>query len=178
MSDEKTWFRVIDPLNPLCGCDVRGVKCFDAEGNWNELHLTALRRIDVMVGDRPYQLRAGDNDRLNIAIVGYANTWHTIVEISPLQDDVIILADDRPYGRCLDESSATRADGYTLRAVRYERATQIALDDYDGTFLATRTFYGHPDDLMNVHSDQSSVWDLFEQNVDPEEIKSLLNRRD
>ncbi len=129
---EMKWYRVTDPLNPLCGCDVRGWVSEAVFGPDNALAIVALRRVDVFVGDRPYQLVAPEGETLGVAVM-----MEHLVD-SPFQDDVMEVGDDRPFGLCLNESEMTRPDGCTLFVVQYERATQIALR-VNGKLLATKT---------------------------------------
>jgi hypothetical protein len=164
---EVVWFRVIDPLSPLYGCDVKladsSAVAVDrgAEIWWKVI---AMRRVDIFVGDRPFQLIAPPGESLGICIDPDQ------LEPSPLQDETVELQTDRPNGLCLDESEMTRGDGHTLRIARYERATQVALDDGQGTLLGTRTFYGMPDDTGDER-----VLSMFEQNCDPDEIVAMLH---
>lgn len=134
--DDVKWYRVIDPLNPLFGCDVRGEQAVDSRGNpVRFLVIEAMRRIDVFVGDRPFQLIAPEGQNLGLMI------REDQLGDSPLQDDVIELSTDLPYGECLDEEHHTRADGLTVHAVTYEHAAQVALLK-DGKLLKTRTTLG------------------------------------
>lgn len=139
---EGKWYRVTDPLNPLCGCDVKlggngitNVQMKDGVTQEVEHYnrVIALRRVDVFVGDRPFQLVAPEGEHLGVMV----DMRH--VEISPLQDETVETGTDRPHGLCLDESEMTRKDGLTIRIARYEKATQIALEDGEGNLLATRT---------------------------------------
>lgn len=155
-----TWYRVTDPLNPLCGCDVR-VETSTLGPSW--LHVVALRRVDVFLGDRPFQLFAPPEESLGVMI----RKAH--LEMSPIQDDVVQTATDRPHGICIDESEMTRADGVTLCVVHYERATQIAVKDSDGRLLATHTDSG---DFRNVW--EQALIGSFETGNDVDEIVYAL----
>jgi hypothetical protein len=154
------WWRVIDPLNPMFGCDVRGTSA----GGW--LLIDAMRRVDVFVGDRPYQLVARDGQSLGLKIL---NDEDTLTE-SHVQDEIVELKTDRPFGRCIDESDMTRKDGHTLRVAQYENAVQIALDDPEGTLLGTRTFSGLPDETDGVLRQVTGIFD----GGDPDDIVAIL----
>ncbi len=68
MAEKKKWFRVTDPLNPLCGCDVR-IQDFgsftEAKDWWT---VEAMRRVDVFIGDRPFQLIAREGENLGLMV--------------------------------------------------------------------------------------------------------------
>lgn len=118
------WYRVIDPLSPLYGCDVSG---YDASNlgqvpSGTYLNLTAMRRIDIFVGDRPFQLVAPKNENLGLMILFQQ------LEESPLQDELVELSTTRPHGKCVDDSyEVERSDGSRLKIVQYERIFQVAL---------------------------------------------------
>jgi hypothetical protein len=161
--EEEKWFRVTDPLSPLYGCDVRGWRSQAVFGADDALVVIALRRVDVFVGDRPFQLVAREGEDLGIAVRADQ------LDESPLQDETIETGTDRPHGLCIDESEMSRNDGSTLRIARYERATQIAVEDNNGDLLATRT----------ETADYRDVWEqgiirLFETGVDVDEIAYAL----
>lgn len=130
------WYRVMDPLSPLCGSDVRGYVVDTVFGADHGLVIQALRRVDVFTGDRPFQLVAGPDEDLGLIV----RTEQ--LQDSPLQDEVIELVTDRPHGRCLDEYELDRSDGVTLRVARFEQAVQVALDDAAGLLLASTTYSG------------------------------------
>lgn len=132
MVEEKKWYRVTDPLSPLFGCDVRGWVSEAAIGPDNALVVEAMRRIDVFVGDRPFQLVATPGENLGLAV------RTDQLEESPLQDDIIELTTDSPYGKCVDEEEATRADDLNLHVTTYERAIQVALRRVLHTRLGVR----------------------------------------
>jgi hypothetical protein len=161
MSD--SWYRVIDPLSPLYGCDVRGT----SSEPW--LTIVALRRVDVFVGNRPFQLVAPEGQSLGLLIDVEQ------LELSPIQTDVVELDTGRPFGRCIDESTMTRGDGLTLRIARYERAQQVALDDNRGTLLASRTF-GTPDGADSPGL--RAAINMFADDVAADDITYELKRRD
>lgn len=162
MDYENKWWRVIDPLNPLYGCDVSGrrVAWDDETDETLMISVRRMRRVDVFVGDRPFQLVAKEGESLGLWI----DVTH--LEESPMQGDVEI-GHDKPYGTCLDESDLTRGDGCMLRIVRYEKAQQVALDSPSGQLLANKTF-GTADgsdspglrSLINKFSDEADVEDL------------------
>lgn len=159
------WFRVIDPLNPLYGCDVDGYVEDKAFGNGRDgLIVTALRRVDVFIGDRPFQLVAKEHEDLGLMVDLDS------LRDSPLQDDVVELTTDRPFGLCIDDSKMERNDSISLHVVRYERATQIALLR-DGSKLASKTNAG----------DDRTVWEntvinLFSDGAEADDLTYLLRR--
>lgn len=153
---EKKWYRVIDPINPLFGCDVAGL--VDDDNLPGYLQVTAMRRVDIFVGDRPFQLVAPDGESLGVLV----DTDH--LADSLIQDETVELATDRPFGRCIDESELERRDGVTLRIARYENAVQIAIEDADDCIVANRTmtdserkFENH---LVNLWTDGGDIDDL------------------
>lgn len=160
MVEKAKWYRVIDPLNPLYGCDVEGAESLSAEG-W--LRVQAMRRVDIFVGDRPFQLVAPEKGCLGVLI----DMDH--LEASPIQDEVVETGTDRPHGLCLDESEMTRQDGVTLRIARYERATQIALEDSEGELLATATESGEARNAW-----ETAIIDMFERGDDQDDIQFAL----
>lgn len=121
------WYRVNDPLNPLSGCDVRGeeLSMYDKDGEplGRFLIIAAARRVDVFMGDRPYQRVAADGQSLGLLVDS------SQLVASPIQDDVVEIATDRPYGACVEERDHDRSDGLRLRVVEYELMGQVALDD-------------------------------------------------
>lgn len=128
------WHRVIDPLNPLFGCDVLldwNAATTSKSQVW--FSVRGMRRIDVFVGDRPFQLIAPPGENLGITI----NPEH--LEESPLQDDIVELSTDRPFGLCLSEASVLRSDGCCFRIATFERMSQVAVDGPDGALLASAT---------------------------------------
>jgi len=134
------WYRVNDPLSPLSGCDVRGRLANFEEAAWENLSagsfliIDAVRRVDVFQGDRPYQRVAADGQNLGLLIAE-----SQLVE-SPIQDDVVEIATDRPYGAVVEERDHDRSDGLALRVVEYESMAQVALDDTSsGTVLGSAT---------------------------------------
>lgn len=111
-------------MNPLCGCDVKTGEeghLVGASGKFWEV--TAIRRVDVFVGDRPFQLVAPPGDSLGIMV---ANS-HLIK--SPIQEDITEIATDRPFCKCLEEREHSRGDDLVLRVAEYEGMAQVALDD-------------------------------------------------
>ncbi len=155
----RKWFRVVDPLSPLFGCDVTVIgstlKGFK--------HVMSMRRMDIFVGDRPFQLIAPEGESLGILIK------ESHLEESPLQVDVIEIGSSRPFGICLDESEMQRGDDLVLHIVNYEQATQIALKDGDGgELLATQTF--------TDKSVADAVLKMFERGDDRDDITFMLKR--
>lgn len=154
------WYRVVDPLNPLYGCDVSGDRAAwdDETDETLMISVKKMRRVDVFVGDRPFQLIAKEGESLGLWI----DVKH--LEDSPLQDDVVELDTTRPYGLCLDEAEMTRRDGVTLRIARYENAVQIAIEDADDCLMATRTLGDAErkveNHLINLWTDGADLDDL------------------
>lgn len=166
MSEEKKkWYRVIDPLSPLHGCDVSGREWL-VESGGHLLVIDGVRRVDIFVGDRPFQRMAGAEQNLGL----YINFDQ--LEDSLIQDEVVELARDKPYGIFLNESNMTRLDGHTLRVVQYERATQVALDDDENEMLGSVTILGHRD-YLNLS--EAVIVGAFEQNEDPMDIIEAMN---
>lgn len=159
------WFRVIDPLNPLFGCDVEG-DLLTVEGvAIGRLEVRKMRRVDITVGDRPFQLVAPARKYLGVTV----DIDH--LERSPLQDETVELDTSRPFGRCIDESEMTRRDGVTLRIARYENAVQIAIEDADNSLVATETI-ADPDRKL-----EETVVHLWEGGAEEEELAALLKFR-
>lgn len=126
------WWRVVDPLNPLSGCDV----LIDEQVDCSDMHpVKALRRLDVLVGNRPFQLVNPEGD-IGIAV----SAAH--LQASPVQDDVVEIEYDRPHGKCLSEVTIPSGDGEELRVVEYENAIQVAYGECDGELYATCTIRG------------------------------------
>lgn len=166
---ERKWYRVIDPLSPLYGCDVllsgehvRSIAwAFDPEDE-AFYRIVAMRRMDVIMGDRPFQLVAKKGEDLGLLIS------NACISSSPIQDEIIETGTDRPYGICINEGEMTRGDGYTLRVAQYEKATQIALSDSDGKLLATHT------DLESSQYWEEEILRMFERGDDPDDIVYAL----
>ena len=162
------WYRVIDPLNPLFGCDVKisdSSAVVSAGGSKLHWKIIAMRRVDIFVGDRPFQLIAPEGEDLGLFI----DPDH--LEESQIQDDVVELTTARPFGISLDEGELTRDDGLTLNVARYERAVQMALSVNDD-LLATKTFVGDPE-FVGQH-----ILDMFEDGASQDDIVYELKRRD
>lgn len=117
------WYRVNDPLSPLSGCDVMGDEVPGLAGVFRAILVTAVRRVDVFAGDRPYQRVAAGGGHLGLML-----DMAQLVP-SPIQDDVVEIATDRPYGAVVEERDHDRSDGLRLRVVEYELLAQLALDD-------------------------------------------------
>jgi len=156
------WFRVVDPLSPLRGCDVKGnIVELGKDTSWKWLLVESVRRVDVFVGDRPFQL-VGSGDDLGVLI----KISH--LEESSIQDDVVEMTTDSPYGKCLSEDERTRKDGLTIRIAVFEKAAQIALEDLHGKLLATRTIRDNPKLAVD------NALDMFEAGEDEDEIHNFL----
>lgn len=166
MTDVK-WYRVIDPLSPLYGCDLRlapgrlnlrlsagGVKTFAT--------IEALRRIDVFVGDRPFQLISPEHETLGLMIDAAQ------LENSPIQDDIVELATDRPYGNFLEENQIFRGEGECLHLVAYDDAFQVALRSSDRV-ITTRITTGETELIDGIRL-------AFERNRPTEEVKMMIER--
>lgn len=129
------WYRVNDALNPLCGADVLTGDAGHIEGDSRTFYeVLAVRRVDVFVGDRPYQLVAPPGQSLGIMVASDNLTQ------SPIQDEVVEIATDRPYGAVVEERDHDRSDSLRLRVVEYELMAQVALDDTaSNTVLSSAT---------------------------------------
>jgi hypothetical protein len=161
MGDEVKWFRVVDPLSPLFGSDVR---CASEEDGW--MLIDGLRRVDIFMGDRPFQLLAPEGEDLGLRIDS------DCLRESHVQDDVVELVTDRPFGISIDEGEMTRDDGLTLTIARFERAVQVALKAGDDELLATKTFVGDPEFAG------ADILEMFERGDDVDDITFALKRRD
>lgn len=161
------WYRVIDPLNPLCGCDVFGDEGSNEGGNC--LDVRGLRRVDVFVGDRPYQLVAPPGPRgLGISITNDAFNWDGVLVDSPIQNEVIELVTDRPHGKCVEEYQLDRSDGVALRVARFERAVQVALDN-DSVLVTSRTYTGN-----DREDSYQAISDMFHDGLDVDELMAAM----
>lgn len=131
------WFRVSDPLSPLHGCDVRlGPETYSRPSGPVFQPVVAARRVDVFQGDRPYQRVAPAGQDLGIMVSVDS------LRASPIQEDVIELATDRPYGDLIEEYQLDRSDGIALRVVVFTEAIQAALSDEDGSLVRSLTYTG------------------------------------
>jgi len=132
MDNGVKWYRVIDPLSPLYGCDVSGYDAFIGPHGIPEgvyVNITAMRRIDIFVGDRPFQLVAPRNENLGLLIL------YQHLEPSPLQNETVELATDAPNGKCLDEYEVERGDHIRLRIAYFKEVAQLALTDHSSDYL-------------------------------------------
>lgn len=164
MGHSSVWYRVVDPVNPLCGCDVRIDDAVKDDAVYHEV--VALRRVDVLVGDRPFQLRAPDGQGLGVCVAG------SHLEESPIQDDVVEIAYDSPYGKCLDELSIPGPDGDQLQIARYERAIQAAYGEQDGELYATCTIRGdRREERLN-----EIVAAFVDRSKDVDDLKQIMYR--
>lgn len=167
MGDDVKWFRVTDPLSPLFGCDVDGYLLDKAFGNGRDgFVVTGLRRVDIFMGDRPFQLVAKDDEDLGIMVDA------AMLKESAIQDDIVELVTDRPFGIAIDEGEMTRDDGLTLSIARFERAVQIAMQGPDGDLIASKTFVGDPEFVG------AEILEMFEDGADQDDIVFALKRRD
>lgn len=161
--EDKKWYRVTDPLSPLHGCDVRGEprNLVNIDMSFDRfLIVEALRRVDIFAGDRPFQLIAPDGKSLGMMI-----EWAQLAE-SPLQDDIVELATDLPYGACLDEYEAERGDEVRLHVATFERAAQVALT-HKGKLLRSETYKDLtvPNELVVLFEDGQPVDTILERMV-------------
>lgn len=170
MSDVK-WFRVIDPLSPLYGCDVRG-HCVDCSfGPDDGLVIRAMRRVDIFVGDRPFQLVAPEGETLGLIIIS------SQLEPSPIQDDIVELSTDLPYGKFLGEvEEGPRNDDETearLTCVAYEKRCQIALKWRDP---ASETMNIFSRVVLNLNDDVARIKGAFERGDSVDDIRYMIER--
>ena len=156
------WYRVSDPISPLYGCDVKGYEIDSMFGPDDGMVLCALRRIDIFKGDRPFQLVAPVGEDLGIII-----SCDQLC-LSPLQDDIVELATDLPYGRFLEESELFVSD-LVLNIVTYERAHQVALRRPPTTVVASKV-------TVSGRNAVDAVRLAFEQNRPVEEIVMMIER--
>lgn len=172
MSDVK-WYRVIDPLSPLYGCDVRG---YDAsEGPYEipkgtYLNATGMRRVDVFVGDRPFQLMAPKNENLGLMVLFQQ------LEPSPIQDEVVELSTELPYGDFLEEvEDGPRGDETEARltCVAYEERYQIALKWRDP---ASETINVYSRVIQSPNDDVIMIRSAFNRGDDVDDIRYMIER--
>ncbi len=159
---EVKWYRVIDPLSPLYGCDVRGYSAECVFGPDDGLVIKAMRRVDIFVGDRPFQLIAPQGETLGLVIDSRQ------LEPSPLQDETVELATDLPYGEFLEEVEDERGDRLRLHSVAYENAYQVALTSPEGV-IVTRTIQNLNDELIEIR-------EMFARGDDVDDIKFKILR--
>lgn len=171
MSDVKVkWYRVVDPLSPLYGCDVRG---YDAEcsfGPDDGLVIQAMRRVDIFVGDRPFQLVAPEGETLGLMILS------SQLEPSPIQDEVVELSTELPYGEFLEEvEDGPRGDETEARltCVAYEERYQIALKWRDP---ASETINVFSRTILNLNDDVIRIRGAFERGDDVDDIRYMIER--
>ena len=172
MATKSKWWRVIDPISPLYGCDVRGDLMFMSETSSHEyIFIEAMRRIDIFVGDRPFQLIAPSGEDLGLLI----NSKQ--LQLSPLQDDLIELSTDPPYGEFLEELELSRGDvdNCILHLVAYEKLYQVALLSRETglvgrpkvTLIESRTVFCDPDEIRDLRSQ-------FEEGLDVEGLINMI----
>jgi hypothetical protein len=103
-----------------------------------------MRRVDIFVGDRPFQLVAPAGETLGLMI----DVSH--LEPSPLQDDIVELSTDLPYGEFLEEveDGPRGDDGAKLTCVAFESLYQVAL--VHGNTVVSRTLTNENDDIVRI----------------------------
>jgi len=140
----------------MTGIEVSGERL----GARSFLRVTSVRRVDVFQGDRPYQRVAAEGQDLGI-LIDMAQ-----LVASPIQDDVVEIATDRPYGRCIEERTIDRDDDTRLRIVQYETMAQLALDDLStGLVLVSKTV------TLEV---MSAIEDEFSNGLEVDEMQYLI----
>lgn len=139
--DFDRWYRVSDGGNPLCGADVKLGPMLGWEP-WYKV--VAVRRCDVFLGARPYQMRAAGPDG-DLGLM--TNASH--LRLSPVQDEEFELATDNPYGDFIDEERLTDVDGAELQLIHFDNAVQCVFRWIDhGTKQKTsNTFFGTGEEL-------------------------------
>jgi hypothetical protein len=141
------WYRVIDPQSPLFGCEVRGWISEAAIGADNALVVEAMRRLDMIVGDRPFQMIAAAGDNLGLAIRADQ------LEVSAVQEDIVEMSRESPYGKFVDEWRYDNdRSGYELQLVRYEGALQAVLRSEDGIVAKNTWISSESQDLSDLES--------------------------
>lgn len=153
---EKKWMRVSDPISPLDGCDVLVTDEQVGEHPWRMVY--GLRRIDVFVGNRPFQLIAEDKGNIGVMVNPLTLTD------SPLGDDVVEMSTTTPHGKFVSEDLYRGPeDGPSMMVVRFSRAYQVALLDVESRLMATNTWYSDVDEeLMEIEMD---LVGLFRANI-------------
>lgn len=172
MSDVK-WYRVIDPLSPLYGCDVRG---YDAsEGPYGipkgtYLNVSGMRRVDIFVGDRPFQLMAPKNENLGLMVLFQQ------LESSPIQDEIVELSTELPYGEFLEEvEDGPRGDETEARltCVAYEELYQIALKWRDPVSSTINVFSRT---VLNSAGDIARIREAFNRGDYVDDVRYMIER--
>lgn len=154
-----SWYRVVDRAHPLWGLEVCGDLDNDdpVTDGCDEplLHVLAVRRLDVFVGDRAFQIPRVKGMYLSLEIL----------ELSPVQDDVIELDTSSPYGKCLVEGTLAPQKGFLLTYALYERAVTVSLTtddliDRDRRKMASETFMGRYVEAQVVDAARSFQGDM------------------
>jgi hypothetical protein len=134
------------------------------------LIILAMRRVDVFVGDRPFQLIAPEGETLGLLIM------QDRLEPSPLQDDIVELSTDLPYGEFLEEvEDGPRGDetGARLTCVAYEERYQIALKWRDVTSGMINVFSRT---IQNTDGDVVRVREAFNRGDDVDDVRYMIER--
>lgn len=156
------WFRVNEPLSPLHGCDVKGQFRDDLK---TELLICAVRRVDIFMGDRPFQLVAAEGSDLGLWI--RANQ----LEPSRIQDEIVELSTTAPYGKFIKEQTISGKDQANLTVVEYEDGFQIALIYY-GVLIGS-VFFGK----KHVQHAQSMIQKFSELSIDANDVAWEFERQ-
>lgn len=165
--EEQKWWRVVAPDNILFGADVRGnVIPADDGCEVATLFVRAIRRVDMIVGDRPFQVQ-----NLGTGIMIEVNMDN--LELSPVQDEVVEISRKTPYGSFVAETGETNGNKH-LTKVWYENAVQIAVTEERGhteETLATNTWMtSDPTERRQI---TEFATDLFKQGAFDELIASI-----
>lgn len=119
------WYRVVEATNPLSGCDVLCDEEMFSKSYYCPVY--GVRRIDVFVGDRPFQMVSADPSvDMGIAI----HAGH--MKLSSIQHRSITLSTDRPNGLCILEKEWE--DGKRIvRYAEYENGRSQVSVSIDGS---------------------------------------------
>lgn len=131
------WKRINDPLSPLFGADVRGLEIKVEENYYTHnsdkwFLVTHLRRLDLIVGNKPFQLSGGDDGHIGMII-----SCDFLID-SPVNEDTIEFDSLPPYGKFLGERLEKRLDGLRLESARFENSVQASL--FSGDLFIKRMF--------------------------------------
>lgn len=155
MGEGVKWYRVVDPLNPLYGCDVRCIIEPDMDTTGYST-INAMRRVDIFVGDRPFQLIAQPGKDLGLMV------FRDHLEESPVQDEIVELGTDYPYGKCQGEMNLTRGDDLAVNVAKYESTNQVALLKGGKLLKSVMLGFVRADNLAEMFEDGRSVDDILE----------------
>lgn len=165
--EEQKWWRVVAPDNILFGADVRGnVIPADDGCEVATLFVRAIRRVDMIVGDRPFQVQ-----NLGTGIMIEVNMDN--LELSPVQDEVVEISRKSPHGEFQHETTETNGNRH-LTIVWYEDAIQIAVTEergYTELTLATNTWMTS-DSTERLHITEFAT-SLFREGAIDELIASI-----